>query len=80
MPRFHFHAHRGSQVIADLEGESLPDIDAAHNEALALAREMLVESLKSKDDPPDHIAVTDNDGVVVLTVPLSDLMPKAMKK
>jgi hypothetical protein len=80
MQRFHFNAHKGDQVIVDLEGEMLPDIDAARKEAIASARETLSNSIRSGDDPPDSIQVVDGDGKTVLTIALLDLMPRSMKR
>jgi hypothetical protein len=36
VPRFYFHLHHDGKVTADVEGEELPDIDAANREAIWL--------------------------------------------
>ncbi len=80
MPRFHFNVAEGDRVIADIEGENLPNLDAARNEAINLAREIFADSVKSDRVPPDCIQVTDGDGQEVLSVSLADLLPASMRK
>ena len=79
MQRSHSNVHKGEQVTADLEGELLSDIEACRTEGIAAAREMLANSIRSGEDPPDHIEVTDSDGKAVLTIALASLLPSSMK-
>jgi hypothetical protein len=44
MPRFHFHIVNGKNVY-DESGVELPDVDAARNEAVRFAGEVLGEGL-----------------------------------
>jgi hypothetical protein len=81
MPRFHFNTRRGDEMMGDLEGEMLSDTWAAQDEAIAFAREMLIDSIKSGGgDPPDVIEVTDSDGRIVSTVVLADILPRYSRK
>jgi hypothetical protein len=68
MPLFHFNSRTGGVVLADLEGEELPNIAAAYEVAAESARETLIEALKSGDAVPDCIQVTDHEGHEVATV------------
>jgi hypothetical protein len=43
----HVHQRRGSTRIADLEGVDLPDSAAAREEAIAAARELMSDALRS---------------------------------
>jgi len=45
MPRFFFHVRDGNDVSRDTEGQELPSLDAACQEALSTNREMLGERL-----------------------------------
>ena len=45
MARFFFHVRDGGDISRDTEGQELPDLDAACQEALNTNREMLGESL-----------------------------------
>ena len=73
MPLFHFNSCSGDVVLPDLEGEELPSLAEAREVASASARETLIEAVKSRDNPPDRIQVTDSDGREVVTVFLADL-------
>ena len=45
MPRYYFHIREGSTLTRDLEGQELPDTEAARREAIAVIREILGETL-----------------------------------
>ena len=45
MPRYYFHVREGSTLTRDLEGQELPDTEAARREAIAVIREILGETL-----------------------------------
>jgi hypothetical protein len=47
MPRYYFHVREGSRVAEDPDGGAFIDLEAARDEALATAREMLAERLKA---------------------------------
>ena len=74
MPLFHFNSCSGDVVLPDLEGEELPSLAEAREVAFKSARETLIEAVKSRDNPPDRIQVTDSDGREVVTVFLADLL------
>jgi hypothetical protein len=80
MPRFYFNAIRGDVVLADIEGEELPNVAAAREEAEASAREALINAVKSNGDAPDYIQVTDSDGAELLRVHLIDVLPKHLRQ
>jgi hypothetical protein len=43
MPRFFFHIRDGSSLIEDKKGADLPDLHAAHQEAVRAARCMIAD-------------------------------------
>jgi hypothetical protein len=80
MPLFHFNSRTGDTMLPDLEGEDLPDLDAAREVAMSSAREALVEAVKFGDTPPDQIQVTDSEGNEVAIVPLTAVLQAARKR
>ena len=45
MPRFFFNVREGAEFSRDLEGQELPDVEAARREAICSGREMLSERM-----------------------------------
>ena len=50
MPRFYFHIREGDKRIEDPEGLVLPNADAAKQEAVKAAREMLAARLMAGEE------------------------------
>jgi hypothetical protein len=74
MPRFSFNSLTGDMFLPDPEGEELPDLAAARDVAEKLAREALIEAVRTGDTVPDCILVTDDEGNEVAAVFLKDLI------
>ena len=73
MPRWYLHVHDGKDAILDPEGSELPDVAAAHEEALAAAREMVADGLRGgKNRAGWRFEIFDQDGAPVLMVPFSE--------
>jgi hypothetical protein len=72
MPMYYFHIRDGSSLESDPDGTELPDISAAHAEALKVAHELLreVADLGQKA----VLEVADENGHTILTMPLSDAL------
>ena len=78
MSRFYFHIKSGETIDRDDEGQELPNVAAAKEEALASARELLSDAIKgAKDDVPNYFIVADARGQEVATVALRDALPKS---
>ena len=71
MPMYYFHIRDGSTLEVDPDGTELPDISAAHAEALKVAHELLREL---PDLQKAVIEIADEHGRTVLTMPLSDAL------
>jgi hypothetical protein len=65
MPRYYFHLH-GSGA-RDTEGVELPNVEAARNEAVAVAADMSRNKVVVTDE---KVVVTDGNGKVVHEEPL----------
>jgi hypothetical protein len=49
VPRYYFHIRDGKELIRDEEGTELVDPDAAHAEALASARDLALDEIRSRN-------------------------------
>jgi hypothetical protein len=79
MAMYYFHTRRGDTVYHDPEGSDLPDINTAKEEALASARELLAEAIKTaQDDVPDCFILADENDQELATIPLRDVVPKKL--
>jgi len=73
MPRYYFHVRDHTRAIIDEEGIELPDLEAAREEAVAAARELMSQSiLKGESCDGRVFDIADVQGCVVLSVPFSD--------
>jgi hypothetical protein len=78
MARYYLHMRSGDRIESDLEGSELSDLNAARNEALQSAREILAEAIISPNpDLFDSFVIADESGRELETVALRDALPKA---
>jgi hypothetical protein len=72
MPRYYFNIRQGKFLLADEEGEEFANLDAAHQEAVASAREILSEAAFSGQAASldREIEVADEAGKTVLINPV----------
>ena len=72
MPRYYFHLHNGA-TARDEEGRELPDLNAARQEAIRAARELMGEDIKEGLLRLGHrIEIGDENGAEVLVVPFAE--------
>lgn len=75
MPRYFFHIRAHGQVECDTEGVELPNADAARREAIAAARDMVVEAVVGNNVIDQRkIEVVAESGDLVATVPLQSVI------
>lgn len=75
MSRYFLNIRDGSDLIEDLEGSILPDIDAACREAMAAARDILAEKVRTgKVVNGQFFEITDETGTVQARVPFKDAL------
>lgn len=75
MPRYFFHVRDGQTFREDPEGSELPDLTAAHREALTDARHILADRLRAGEVlDGQRFEITDGDGSVLAVVPFKDVI------
>jgi hypothetical protein len=75
MPVFHLHIVTPSELIHDVEGFTLPDLDAARREAIRGARALLsAEVLDGELDLRQRIRIHDDAGRHLSTVRFEDVV------
>ena len=80
MNRFYFHLRCGEKVIADDEGTDFADVAAARSEALAAARQILAETIRSgRGDAPEAFIIADSEGRELDTVAFAALVPDRLR-
>lgn len=73
MACFHLHQRRGSAFIPDKEGAEWPDLEAARNEALLAAREVMRETLQQGFIPLSWcFEITDEYDQLLMRVTFAD--------
>lgn len=70
MPLYYFHIRNGSKLEKDPDGVELPGIEAAHFEALKVARELRSELADFGNDAA--IEIVDEAGQMLRTVMFSE--------
>jgi len=74
MPRYFFNARIGDELIDDLEGDELRNLDRAWQ----VARAMILELLRTEGARPDLLSavieVTNDDGEIVLEFPFAEAL------
>jgi hypothetical protein len=77
VPRYFLHI---DELDTDPEGSELPDLEAAHREAILAAREMLAERIISgAEDVPTRIIIADEAGNVLSVFQIRDVVPRALR-
>ena len=81
MPTFFFKFRTGKVIKEDPYGLDLPDLDAAREEAIQAAREILSDAVKfGGNDQPDYIIIFDEGDQCLSIVPLADALPQRLRK
>jgi hypothetical protein len=75
MPLFFLNVRDGDFVVRDPEGTEFANLEAARVEALAAAREVLGDAIKTGQGQDNRqYEITDEAGQVLATVPLMDAL------
>jgi len=77
MPHYYFHVREGSTLNRDNEGQDLPNVEAAREEAISIFREILGEKLLHGGSLNScSIEISDETGRVVDVVNAKDVLFK----
>ncbi|MDB5613602.1 MAG: hypothetical protein JWQ22_1255 [Devosia sp.] len=70
MPRFYFHYRTDDELIPDVDGSDLPDLEAAEHNAAALAKAIVEHAASTGGDTrlPRSIEITDASGEELLYI------------
>ena len=80
MRRFFFHLRSGEQIITDYEGVDLLDVDTARQEALAAARQILADAIRSgRKDIPEAFVIADSEGRELETLLFAEALPEWLR-
>jgi hypothetical protein len=77
--RFYFHLQDGDRVLQDPEGTDLPDVEAARQEAILAARELLIDAIKAgMKKVPKALLIADEEGRTLDVLPLASVLPDSL--
>jgi hypothetical protein len=80
MPKFFITYQRGDLIAKDDEGQDYPGLEEARAAALASAREILADNIRSATHRPlDAIIITNESGDELMMISAKDVLPKAWK-
>jgi hypothetical protein len=80
MPRFFINYQSGDLIAKDDEGQDYPGVEEARSAALASARELLADNIRSASrNALDAVIITDEGGVEVMMISAKDVLPKSWK-
>lgn len=75
MPRYYFHIRSSDGLIPDPDGTELPDLPAAHAEAVSAARELLANLLRAgKVLDGQTFEISDDRGQVLDRLPFRSVL------
>ena len=73
MPRYRLHISNSTGLAEDKEGQALPDLDAAREEAVRGIRSLLADELKDgRVDLRGKVDIVDDADDVLMTVPFDE--------
>jgi hypothetical protein len=80
MPRFFINFRNGETTVEDDTGQDFPSLNDAKNAALASARELVAENIKSDSPHPVRaVIITDESGKELMTIPAREVLPEPLK-
>jgi hypothetical protein len=81
VPRFYINFQNADQIARDEEGVDLPSLEDAHAAALASAREILADNVRTNaKDPLRAIIITGERGEDLMTISVKDALPEPLKR
>jgi hypothetical protein len=80
MPRFFNNYQSGDLIAKDDEGQDHPGLEEARSAALASAREILADNIRSATpNALDAVIITNESGEELMMISAKDVLPKSWK-
>jgi hypothetical protein len=80
MPTFYFELQKPTDVVTDEEGQDLPTIEHARQEAIASAKELIILAIRGdRAVGVSTVRMLDERGQVVASVDLIDVLPADLR-
>jgi hypothetical protein len=80
MPRFYVNFRSGGSTASDDQGIDCATLEEARTTALASARELLADNIKSGSQSPlEAVIISSESGQELMTIPAKDALPEALK-
>jgi hypothetical protein len=80
MPKFFINYQSGDLIAKDDEGQDYPGLEEARSAALASAREILADNIRSATgNVLDAVIITNESGVELMMISAKDVLPKSWK-
>ena len=77
MPKYFINYQSGDLIAKDDEGQDYPGLEEARSAALASAREILADNIRSATpNPLDAVIITNESGVELMMISAKDVLPK----
>jgi hypothetical protein len=80
MPRFYVNFRSGGSTSNDDQGIECATLEEARKMALASARELLADNIKSASKTPiEAVIIMSESGQELVTIPAKDVLPEPLK-
>ena len=80
MPRFNINFRIAGQIVLDDVGQDLPGLEEAKATAIASAREILANNIRTNNDAVlDSVIIANERGEELVTIAAKDVLPDAIK-
>jgi hypothetical protein len=80
MPRFYVNFRSGGSTANDDQGIECGTLEEARKMALASARELLADNIKSESQSPlEAVIITNEGGQELMTIPAKDALPEPLR-
>jgi hypothetical protein len=80
MPRFYINFRTAGRIVLDDVGQDLPGLEEAKAMAVASAREILANNIRSNNDAVlDSVIIANERGEELATIAAKELLPDVMK-
>lgn len=80
MPRFFINYRHGDLIAEDDEGQDYPGLEEACSAAVASARELLADNIRSATNSPlDAVIIKNESGDQLMMISARDVLPKTWR-